>query len=95
MKLNFVQDTATSAVDTLTQSYSDKWEGAGAEEASAFIQFMSSNDLIYVVLGVSLIIWLVLLFFIIRLDNKVTGLEQQVEADRKKAEEETETSSAS
>ncbi|WP_069131029.1 CcmD family protein [Rhodohalobacter halophilus] len=85
MKLNDIQDTATTAVDTLTQSYGDRWEGTGTEDASAFIQFMSSNDLIYVVLGVSLIIWFVLLFFMIRLDKKVSSLEEQI--DRQKSEE--------
>ncbi len=80
MNINFVQDTVNSAVDTLTQSYGDRWEGAGTEETSAFIQFMSSNDLIYVVLGVSLIIWFVLLFFMIRVDRNVAKLEQKVDA---------------
>ena len=79
MKMNFVQDTASTAVDTLTQSYGDRWDGAGAEESSAFIQFMSSNDLIYVVLGVSLIIWFVLMFVMIRVDRKVSGLEEKLE----------------
>lgn len=82
MNVNFVQDTTSTAVDTLTQSYGDQWEGAGTEGSSAFIQFMSSNDLIFVVLGVSLIIWFVLLFFMIRLDKKVSVLEQQIEDDR-------------
>jgi hypothetical protein len=80
MKMKFVQDTASTAVDTLTQSYGDRWDGAGAEESSAFIQFMSSNDLIYVVLGVSLIIWFVLMFVMIRVDRKVSGLEEKLEA---------------
>jgi CcmD family protein len=75
-----MQEDSLAAVDTLTQSYSDLWAGVnGAEEASAFVQFMSSNDLIFVVLGVSLIIWLVLLFFLFRLDKKVTKLEKQVQ----------------
>lgn len=83
MKMKFVQDTASTAVDTLTQSYGDRWDGAGAEESSAFIQFMSSNDLIYVVLGVSLIIWFVLMFVMIRVDRKVSGLEEKLEAAKR------------
>lgn len=79
MKLNFIQDTSGAVVDTLTQSYGDRWEGSGAEESSAFIQFMSSNDLIYVVLGVSLIIWFVLLFYMIRVDRNVSRLEEKLE----------------
>ena len=66
-------------VDTLTQNYSDKWAGApDTESAGMFINFMSSNDLIFVVLGVSLIIWFVLLFFLIRLDRKVTEIEKEI-----------------
>jgi len=89
MKMNFVQDTVSTAVDTLTQSYGDRWDGAGAEESSAFIQFMSSNDLIYVVLGVSLIIWFVLIFVMIRVDRKVSGLEEKLEAANRSDESTT------
>lgn len=79
MKNIFIQDETPVRVDTLTESYSGRWEGIeGIEESSAFIQFMASNDLIYVVLGVSLIIWFVLLFFMIRVDKKVSVLEQAV-----------------
>lgn len=72
-------DTA-AAVDTLTQAYSNNWEGSGAvEHASPIIQAAASNDLIFIVLGVSLIIWFVLLFFIIRVDKKVGRLEHELE----------------
>ena len=87
--MNFVQDTVSTAVDTLSQSYGDRWEGAGAEESSAFIQFMSSNDLIYVVLGVSLIIWFVLMFVMIRVDRKVSGLEEKLETANRSDESTT------
>lgn len=74
-----MQEDSLTVVDTLSQSYSDKWSGtSGAEEAGAFVQFMSSNDLIFVVLGVSLIIWAVLLFFLFRIDKKVSKLEDQI-----------------
>lgn len=70
------QDTA-AAVDTLTSSYGDKWAGAeSAEHAGTVISAMASHDLIFIVLGVSLIIWFVLLFFIIRTDRKVSQLEE-------------------
>ena len=66
-------------VDTLSQSYGDKWQGAAdTETAGAFVSFMSSNDLIFVVLGVTLIIWFVLLFFLIRLDKKVSEIEKEI-----------------
>ncbi|MGM0746257.1 CcmD family protein [Rhodohalobacter sp.] len=90
--MKFVQDTASTAVDTLTQSYGDRWDGAGTEESSAFIQFMSSNDLIYVVLGVSLIIWFVLMFVMVRVDRKVTGLEEKLEASKRSDESAVEDS---
>ncbi|MBD3616043.1 MAG: hypothetical protein HUJ22_05670 [Gracilimonas sp.] len=78
-----MQEDSLAVVDTLTNAYSDQWSGAtGAEEAGAFIQFMSSNELMYVVLGVSLIIWLVLLFFLFRVDKKVTKLEEQIKTNQ-------------
>lgn len=75
-----VQEDSVAAVDTLTKSYSQKWEAAnGLAESNAFIQAAASYDLIFIVLAVSLIIWLVLLFFIIRVDKKVSKLEEQLE----------------
>lgn len=80
MKFETVKDIQESTVDTLTSGYSDQWAGVeNAEQSSAFIQFMSSNDLIFVVLGVSLIIWFVLLFFMINVDRKVSKLEKKLE----------------
>ncbi len=82
MKYESVKDLQESAVDTLTSSYSDRWAGVeNTEQSSAFIQFMSSNDLIFVVLGVSLIIWFVLLFFMITVDRKVAKLEKKIEEE--------------
>lgn len=78
--LFLIQEDSVAAVDTLTKSYSQKWEAAnGLAESSAFIQAAASYDLIFIVLAVSLIIWLVLLFFMIRVDKKVSRLEQQIE----------------
>ncbi|MCC5941928.1 MAG: hypothetical protein JJU37_10335 [Balneolaceae bacterium] len=74
-----MQETASTAVDTLTSSYSDRWEGLeGIEQSSGFVQFMASNDLIFVVLGVSLIIWFVLLFYLIKVDRNVSKLEELI-----------------
>lgn len=81
-------DTA-AAVDTLTQAYSNNWEGSGAvEHASPMIQAAASNDLIFIVLGVSLIIWFVLLFFIIRVDKKVAQLEYELEQSKNTQQDE-------
>jgi hypothetical protein len=83
MSNNFTQEPVRSSVDTLTSSYADLWGGVeGVEQSSAFIQFMASNDLIYVVLGVSLIIWFVLLFFMIRVDRNVTRLEETLKENQ-------------
>ncbi len=88
MSNDFTQEAGSVAVDTLTQIYSDRWEGVeGTEQASAFIQFMASNDLIYVVLGVSLIIWFVLLFFMVRVDRNVAKLEETLDQASKKTNE--------
>ena len=81
MKISRAQETPATTVDTLTQSYSGKWEGAeGLEETSQFIQFMASYDLIFVVLGVSLIIWFVLLFYIIKVDKNIAKLEKTIKS---------------
>ena len=82
MKFNILQaqEDTVAVVDTLSESYSSKWEAAGGlENAGPLMQVMASNDLIFIVLGVSLIIWLVLLFFIIRIDKKVGRLEEEME----------------
>lgn len=80
MTINFVQEQSQSTVDTLTSSYSDSWQALeGIEQSSGFIQFMASNDLIFVVLGVSLIIWFILLFFIIKVDRNISKLEKTLE----------------
>ncbi len=82
MNIEWAKDLQESSVDTLMSSYSDRWAGVeSGEETSMFVQFMSSNDLIFVVLGVSLIIWFVLLFFIIRVDKKVSKLEKTLHED--------------
>jgi len=75
-----VQQDTVAAVDTLTKNYSQKWEATSQlEHASPLIKAAASNDLIFIVLGVSLIIWFVLLFFIVRVDKKVGRLEKELE----------------
>jgi hypothetical protein len=75
----FIQDVPQNTVDTLTNSYSQKWDGVEQlDQTNAFINFMYSNDLIFVVLGVTLIIWFVLLFFLFKVDRKVSALESKL-----------------
>lgn len=77
---NITAGAALVQADTLTKSYSEKWEGVSeSANQGGFVEFMSSNELIFVVLGVSLIIWFVLIFFLIRLDKKVSQLEQELD----------------
>lgn len=79
-----MQEDSVAIVDTLTQVYSQKWTGAEhIEQSNAFIHFMYSNNLIFVVLGVTLIIWAVLLFFMFRVDKKVSSLEEKINTDQK------------
>lgn len=85
MTTDFIQEQYNSDVDTLTKSYSDQWGAMDQmEEASAFVQMMASNDLIFVVLGVSLIIWFVLLFFMVRVDRKVAKLENKLNSEEER-----------
>lgn len=75
--LALAQEDTVAAVDTLSSSYADKWAGPeSAEHAGTVVAALASHDLIFVVLAVSLIIWFVLLFFIIRTDRKVSHLEE-------------------
>ncbi|MCH8569119.1 MAG: hypothetical protein LAT67_12670 [Balneolales bacterium] len=73
--------SSTSMVDTLSSAYADRWEGsesiAGAD-ANALMNLLASYDLIFVVLAVSLIIWFVLAFYLIRVDQKISKLEQKI-----------------
>lgn len=77
------QPDTTAVVDTLTQAYSDIWQPVETTENSAFINAMASNDLIFVVLGVTLIIWFVLLFSMIKLDRRLGKIEQQTASTTK------------
>lgn len=63
--------------DTLTAVYSQKWDGADQSDGF-FAEFMTSNDMIFVVLGVSLIIWFTLLFFIAKTEKRLKDLEKSL-----------------
>ena len=59
-----------------SQPFQD-WQGSEQQSGNFLMQFLASNDLMPVVLGVSLLIWFTLLAFIIRLDFKVSDLEKK------------------
>lgn len=80
------QEDTVAAVDTLTKSYSQKWDAASnLQHANPVVKAASSHDLIFIVLGVTLIIWFVLLFFIIRVDKKLGKLENEIEQSKVKS----------
>ncbi|MBK98343.1 MAG: hypothetical protein CL672_06075 [Balneola sp.] len=74
----FQDSTDVTPVDTLSQVYSDKWITAVNQGEGLFASFMSSNNLIFVVLGVTLIIWTVLIVYLTRVDKRVTMLENKL-----------------
>lgn len=63
--------------DTLSKAYDAKWEASeGFGQDSSVIQWFSSNDLVFVVGAVSLIIWVGILYYLIRIEKKLKVLEQ-------------------
>lgn len=81
-----------TSVDTASvmQKYADKWDAdVQADQAGVIMQTLASNDLIFIVLCVTLIIWFVLLFFIIRTDRKVSKLQESLTNQQNKQEDET------
>lgn len=74
----FQDSTGVIPVDTLSKAYSDKWITAVNQGEGFFASFMSSNNLIFVVLGVTLIIWTVLIVYLTRVDKRITMLENQL-----------------
>jgi len=97
-----MMNSSMQQVDTLTASYGDKWDGVTAttgdptlETESAFVQMMSSNDLWPVVLGVSLIIWFILLFFVLRLERRLQQAEASTHAMGDSSTNSTNTSTPS
>jgi len=84
-EIDTLSGVLSQPTDTLTSSYSGEWIAMEQmDKANGLIQFMGSNDLIFVVLGVSLLIWFVLLFFMVRTDRKLTKLEESIETQRAK-----------
>ena len=76
---NMFQDsTGIIPIDTLSKAYSDKWITTVNQGEGFFASFMSSNSLIFVVLGVTLIIWTVLIVYLTRVDKRITMLENKL-----------------
>ena len=76
--ITFIAFLFIAAADTLASVYSDRWQGVqDPEHGNVIMQAMASNGLIFVVLGVSLIIWFVLIAYLVRLEKKLDNLEQK------------------
>lgn len=74
------QDTTQVQTGTPT-AYDSVWaDQIPTQSASGFEQVMLSHDKLYVVLGVVLLIWFGLIFFILYTDRKLTRLERKLDA---------------
>lgn len=62
----------------LALQYDDLWQGSGAaDESNVLMQVMAGSNLIFVVLAVSLVIWFVFIFFLMRVERKLAQLEKK------------------
>lgn len=67
--------------DTLSTAYGEKWQATDQlSQDNGFIQWMASNELIYVVGAVSLIIWLGILYYLLRIEKRLAQMETQQSA---------------
>lgn len=66
----------TVQTDTLTQVYSERWDGYETDEGW-FSSIMTSNDMIFVVLGVSLLIWFTVLTYLFITEKKLSRIEKE------------------
>lgn len=74
------QDTTQVEPGTAT-AYDSVWaDPIPTQTASGFEQVMLSHDKLYVVLGVVLLIWFGLIFFILYTDRKLDRLERKLDA---------------
>ena len=73
-----MQDSLANSGST---AYDSIWGGTTmpVSPPSALDQVMLSNDKLYVVLAVVLIIWAGLIFFILRTDRRISSLERTIE----------------
>ncbi|HET6568964.1 MAG TPA: CcmD family protein [Rhodothermales bacterium] len=78
--ISFVQDTTQTGTGETT-AYDSVWAHTGVpvQQPKGFEQVMLSEDKLYVVLAVVLIIWFGIVFFLFRTDRKIARLERSVE----------------
>jgi hypothetical protein len=75
-----MQEAPDSTAASISTAYDSIWANPGAAAASGpFEQVMLSDDKLFVVLGVVLIIWIGLILLLIRNDRRLRELERTVE----------------
>lgn len=69
------------ATESISTAFDSIWTGASVPSASlsGFDQVMLSDDKIFVVLGVLLIIWTGIIILILRADRRIDALERRLE----------------
>ena len=60
-------------------AYDSIWAGPNLPQSTGLESTMLSNDKLFVVMGVLLIIWVGIMFLILRTDRKLAALERAVE----------------
>ncbi len=79
-ELQTIQDSLKTS-ETVATAFDSIWTAGNVPTAapSPFEQVMLSNDKLYVVLVVVLVIWFGIIFFIYRTDRKLGNLERSLE----------------
>ena len=75
------QEAAADTLGAMSTAYDSLWTGSGVptQEPTALESVMLSNDKLYVVLAVVLIIWIGIMVMISRTDRHLARLERSVE----------------
>jgi CcmD family protein len=77
--LTLLQDAAQEAKQNTATAYDTIWANPGAQQSGGLEGFMLSEDKLFVVLAVVLIIWAGIAFFVLRTDRKLDRLERTLE----------------
>jgi CcmD family protein len=77
--LTLLQDAAQEAKQNTATAYDTIWANPGVQQSGGLEGFMLSEDKLFVVLAVVLIIWAGIAFFVLRTDRKLDRLERTLE----------------
>ena len=78
MRLPSLLQQVVDSTDTST-AYDTIWGNPNLPQQAGLESTMLSNDKLFVVMGVLLIIWVGIMFLILRTDRKLAALERAVE----------------